>query len=66
MTQKAVVNAIVSMGLYTGPNRFNDIYIDNCNSAPELFVMLKAKYKILPCGTVWMNRKDWDQNVMNL
>ncbi len=49
-TQKAVVNTIVSTGLYADPNGFCEFYMDNCYSAPELFVMLKTKYMILECG----------------
>ncbi len=41
MTQKAVVNAIVSIGLYKDPFGFCELYMDNHYSAPELFVMLK-------------------------
>ncbi len=40
--------------------------MDNCFSVPELIVMLKTKYKILACGTVQMNRRGWDQNMMSL
>ncbi len=40
--------------------------MDNRYSAPELFVMLKLKYKILACGTIRTNRKGWDSDVMCL
>ncbi len=40
--------------------------MDNHYSAPELFVILKAKYKILACGTIKTHRKGCDKNVMNL
>ncbi len=66
MTKKVVMNAIVSTGLCMDPNGFHELYMNNCYSAPELFVMLKAKYKTLTCGTVWTNRKCWEKNVMNL
>ncbi len=36
------------------------LYMDNHYSAPELFVMLKKKYKILACCTVRINRTGWD------
>ncbi len=65
-TQKAVVNAIVSTGIYTDPNGFCELYMDNFYSAVELFFMLKTRYKILACGTVRANRRGWDMNVMNL
>ncbi len=65
-TQTAVVNAIVLTRLNTDPNGFCILYVDNCYSVPELFVMLKTKYKILAFGTVWTNRKGWDQMVINL
>ncbi len=66
MTKKVVMNAIVSTGLCMDPNGFHELYMNNCYSAPELFVMLKGKYKTLTCGTVWTNRKCWEKNVMNL
>ncbi len=47
MTKKAVVNIIVSTGLYMNPNGFCKQYMDNHYSSLELFVMLKTKYKIL-------------------
>ncbi len=48
----AVVNAIVSTGLYKDSDGFRGLYMDNHYSAPELFVKLKTKYKILACGTI--------------
>ncbi len=63
---KAIVNEIYSTRLYTDANGFCKLYMDNHYSAPELFAMLKTKYKILACGTVWTNRRGWDQNVMSL
>ncbi len=66
MTQKTVVNAIVSSGLYTDPNRFWEGYMDNNYSAPELFVILKTKNNILACGTIRTYRRGWDTNVINL
>ncbi len=56
MTQKVVVNAIFSTRLYIDPNWFCKLYIDNRYSAPELFVILKTKYKILECVTIWTKR----------
>ncbi len=48
------------------PNGFHELYnMDNCYSAPELFVMLKIKYTIIACGTVRTNRRGWEMNVMN-
>ncbi len=66
MTQKAVMNAIVSTGLFTDQNGFCELNMDNCYSAPELFVILKTKYKILACGTVRTNWRGWATHVMNL
>ncbi len=40
--------------------------MDNWYSAPELFAMLKTKYKILACGTNCTNRKCWDPKQINL
>ncbi len=65
-TQNVVVNAIVSTGLYMNPDGFCEIYMDNCHSTWELFVMLKTKYKILACGAVRTNRRGSHLNVMNL
>ena len=42
------------------------MYIDNCYTAPELFVSLSEKYQIMYCGTVHNNQKGWDTKVMNL
>ncbi len=61
-----VVKSIVSTRLYTDPNGFCELDMDNCYSALELFVMLKTKYKILAHGTVGTNRRGWDTNVTNL
>ncbi len=63
MTQKAVLNVIVSTGLYTKTNGVCKLYIDNLYSSPELFVVLETKYKILTCGTVRTNRRGWDINM---
>ncbi len=63
--QKAAVNAIVSTGLYKDPDRFQELYMDNQYSAPELVVMLKTKYKSLACCTITTNRKGSDWKVMN-
>ncbi len=41
------MNTIVSCGLYTDPNGFCESCMDNCYSAPELFVMLKTNTKYL-------------------
>ena len=65
-TQKAVVNVVVSSGISTDPDGMHNIYIDNCYSAPELFVMLQEKYQILACGTIRSNCKGWDGTIMNL
>ncbi len=48
------------------PDGFRELYMDNQYSVPELFVMLKTKYKILACGTICTNRKGRDPKVMNL
>ncbi len=50
ITQKVVVNAIVSTGLYRDPNGFHELYMENHYSAEEVFVVLKTKYKILSYG----------------
>ncbi len=63
--QKAAVNAIVQ-------HDFINIQMDleNCTwttvSEHQNHCYTKKKYKILPCGTIYTNRKGWDQIVMNL
>ena len=47
MMQKAVVNARVSSVIVDNPHGMREIYMDDCYLAPELFVMLKEKYKLL-------------------
>ncbi len=66
ITQKAVVNEIVLTRLYNDQHGFRELCINNPYSVPELFVMLKTKYKILVCGIIHTNRKGCDQHVMNL
>ncbi len=39
--------------------------MDNWCFGPELFVMLKMQYKVLACGKIHTNRKEWDQSTMN-
>ena len=53
--QKAVVNALVSFGIVNESDGMREIYMDNCYSAPKLFVMLREKYMIHVCGTVHQN-----------
>ena len=65
-TQKAVVNVVVSSGISTDPDGMHEIYMDNCYTVPELFIMLQEKYQILACGTIRSNRKGWDGTIMNL
>ena len=60
MMQKEVVNALVSCGIVNNSDGMREIYMDNCYLAPEIFVMLREKYKILACRTVHQNQKGWD------
>ena len=43
LLQKAVVNAIVSSGINNNPDGMHVMYMNNHNSAPELFVLLCEK-----------------------
>jgi hypothetical protein len=65
-TQKAVVNAVISSGIDNDPEGMREIYMDNRYTSPDLFVLLREKYKILACGTIRTNRKGWDPSIMNL
>ncbi len=64
-SKKEAVNAIVSTSLCKDPDGFRDLYKDNSNSEPELFVMLKMQYNIIACGTIFTSRTEWDQLIMN-
>ncbi len=60
-TQKAVVNAMVSTGLYRDPSRYRSHYMDNLFTAPGLIMMLKSQLKIFAFGTISIYRKGWEQ-----
>ena len=66
MTQKAVVNTIISSGLENDLDGMRELYMDNRYTSPHLFILLREKYKILACGTIRANRKGWDPKIMNL
>jgi hypothetical protein len=65
-TQKAVVNAVIALGIENDPEGMREMYMDNRYTSPHLFVLLQEKYKILACGTIRANRKGWDPKIMNL
>jgi hypothetical protein len=65
-TQKAVVNTIVLSGIANEPNGIREMYMDNRYSMPTLFILLREKYSILACGTVWSNRIGWNSQILNL
>ncbi len=55
--QKAVMNSIIATKLGNDPNGYQELYMDKIYSAPELFVMLKPKNKMLDHGTIRTNHK---------
>ncbi len=63
-TQKAVVNSIIAKQLGDNPYGYCKLYTENRYSAPEIFVMLKLKYKILAYGTIRPNKKGWNSDIM--
>jgi len=56
-TQKAIMYSIIATKLGADLNGYQELYMDNIYSAPELFLMLKLKYKLLACGTIRTNHK---------
>jgi hypothetical protein len=62
MTQKAVVNVIITSGIDTDLGETIVICISNWYPAPE-FVVLHKKYKILSFGSVWTNHKGWNGTI---
>ena len=64
-TQKAVINAVVLLGISTDPDGMHELYMDNCYVAPELFGLLREKYQILACGIIWSNSKGWNSTILN-
>ncbi len=52
---KSSVNAVVSISLYKDPNRYRELYMDNCYSVQELLMIFKSQYKTLACRTIHTN-----------
>ena len=66
-TQKAVLNAVISMGLAEKcTDGARHVTMDNRYQCPELAFTLRQKFRVYSTGTCRVNRKGWDKSFFDL